>query len=93
LVFFQEAMAATLSVPVFMSSLLQLPMVRHGLRPEEKVGILMASGSSLTFRHPEIATDGVPVDSRPATRRFLSCVADFHPATRLLPIRLQPMSC
>ncbi|MCI5109686.1 MAG: aspartate/glutamate racemase family protein [Marivita sp.] len=62
MVFFQEAMANALPVPVFMSSLLQLPLIRHGLRQGEKVGILTASGTSLTPRHLEIATGGAAVE-------------------------------
>lgn len=48
---FQEALASSLRVPVFMSSLVQLPMVRliHG--PKARIGILTASARALTPRH------------------------------------------
>lgn len=62
MVLFQEEMAKALPVPVFMSSLLQLPLIRHGLTPGQKVGIISASGTSLTQRHLEAASPGAPVD-------------------------------
>lgn len=58
MVLFQEQMAAELPVPVFMSSLLQLPLIARGLARGQSVGILSASGASLTPRHMEIALGG-----------------------------------
>lgn len=58
MVLFQREMAAAMPVPVFMSGLLQLPLIHQGLRPEQSVGIISASGTSLTPRHLEIACWG-----------------------------------
>ncbi len=62
MIFFQDQLAAELPVPVFMSSLLQLPWIAAALRPGQRIGVLTASGQSLTPRHLEIATRGIPVD-------------------------------
>ena len=48
---FQAQVAAALDVPVFLSSLVQIPMIRAGLKKGQKVGVLCADGPSLT---PEI---------------------------------------
>lgn len=61
MILFQERMAAELPVPVFMSSLLQLPLISRSLRPGQKVGVITASGTSLTQRHLDIAFGGHPV--------------------------------
>ncbi|MCV2865173.1 aspartate/glutamate racemase family protein [Defluviimonas sp. WL0075] len=61
MVLFQERMAAALPVPVFMSSLLQLPLAARGLAPGQSVGIISASAASLTERHMEIALGGAEV--------------------------------
>jgi Asp/Glu/hydantoin racemase len=44
---FQREMAEALPVPVFMSSLCQVPMIVGGLRPSEQLGIVCASRPSL----------------------------------------------
>lgn len=61
MVLFQREMAAALPVPVFMSGLLQLPLIRQGLAPEQSIGIISASGGSLTKRHMDIACWGTNV--------------------------------
>lgn len=61
MILFQERMATELPVPVFMSSLLQLPFVARGLSSGQSVGIISASGASLTPRHMEIACGGADV--------------------------------
>ena len=58
MILFQEQIAAELPVPVFMSSLLQLPLVARGLARGQAVGILSASAASLTPRHLDIALGG-----------------------------------
>lgn len=45
---YQKDVAAALDIPVFLSSLLQVPIIKRGLKPQEKVGIICASASSLT---------------------------------------------
>lgn len=62
MILFQERVAAELPVPVFMSSLLQLPLVARGLAREQSVGIISASAASLTKRHMEIALGGAEVN-------------------------------
>lgn len=51
----QQELASVLDVPVFTSSLLQIPFVRMMLGPEKEIAVITASGSSLTRRHFECA--------------------------------------
>jgi hypothetical protein len=48
MVLYQDLMAKEFPVPVFMSSLLQLPFISRMLKPGEKVGIITANGKTLT---------------------------------------------
>ncbi len=61
MVLFQERIAKELKVPVFMSSLLQLPFVARGLADGQSVGIISASATSLKPKHLEIALGGANV--------------------------------
>jgi hypothetical protein len=62
LVLFQRELAAAVGVPLYSSSLLLLPMVHRMLRPDQKVGLLVASEDALTGRHlAAIGGDSVPV--------------------------------
>jgi len=45
---FQKEAAAKLDVPVYLSSLLQVPIIRRGLKPNQKVGIICANSDSFT---------------------------------------------
>jgi aspartate/glutamate racemase len=45
---FQEAVAAAVDIPVFLSSLLQLDMVTRMIGPERRVGVLTANSSAMT---------------------------------------------
>ena len=45
---YQKEAAATLDIPVFLSSVLQIPIIRQGLKPNQKVGIICAVADSLT---------------------------------------------
>ena len=45
---YQKEAAAALDAPVFLSSLLQAPLVAHSLKPDQKVGIICADSESLT---------------------------------------------
>jgi len=47
---FQKEVAAALDIPVYLSSLLQVPMVTMGLKTDQKVGIICASQESLNDR-------------------------------------------
>jgi hypothetical protein len=44
---YQQEMAAELDIPVFMSSLLQVPMICRSLKPGQKLGILCADATAL----------------------------------------------
>lgn len=48
LTIFQKQLAAEVNIPVFTSSLLQVPIVHRMLRPDQKVGILTANGETLS---------------------------------------------
>jgi Asp/Glu/hydantoin racemase len=45
--YFQKEMADALDVPVFMSSLLQVPLIARSLRSSQKVGIIFADAKSV----------------------------------------------
>jgi hypothetical protein len=51
--FFQREIAASVGVPVFMSSLLQVHMAQQVIGPDKVVGILVANSKYLTDRHLE----------------------------------------
>lgn len=62
LVLFQPELADAVGVPLFASSLIQLPMVARMLRSDQKVGLLVARKESLTPRFlAAIGGDRVPV--------------------------------
>ena len=44
---FQKQVAAAVDVPVFMSSLCQVPLIKLGLKPEQKILVMCASGESV----------------------------------------------
>lgn len=61
---FQESVAAAVRVPVFLSSLVQLPMIRAGLGAGRRVAVLAADGASVTdamLSHVGASLDGVLV--------------------------------
>ncbi len=62
LALFQEELAAAVSIPVFASSLIQVPLVYNLLGRRGRVGVLTASEPSLTERHFEaVGAGGIPV--------------------------------
>ena len=62
MVLFQRELAEAVNIPVFISSLIQVPMVHLMLRPGQKVGILTARKSSLTKDHLRaVGAESVPV--------------------------------
>src|SRR5919202_5926643 len=64
LALFQRQMAEAVSVPVFSSALIQVPMVYQMLRSDQRVGILTANRSALTedhFRGVGWSSDRIPV--------------------------------
>lgn len=49
--YFQQDVAAAVDIPVFMSSLLQVPLAQQIVGPDRVVGILMAEAPYVTERH------------------------------------------
>jgi hypothetical protein len=45
---YQQLVASRLEVPVFLSVMLQIPMILSGLRKDQKVGVIAASAAALT---------------------------------------------
>jgi hypothetical protein len=45
---YQKAAAAALNVPTFLSSIVQIPIIRQALKPRQKVGVICADHASLT---------------------------------------------
>lgn len=77
MILFQDDIARELPVPVFMSSLLQLPFIARLLRPGEKVGIVTASKKTLTPQHLRAATGGANIPVAVAGMEGRPC---FHSA-------------
>ena len=62
LALFQRELAAAVAVPLYTSSLIQLPMVHAMLRPDQQVGVLTASATSLNSHHlAAVGAESVPV--------------------------------
>lgn len=47
--YYQREVAAALDVPVFLSSLLQIPIIKRALKPDRKVGVICADSNALTL--------------------------------------------
>jgi Asp/Glu/hydantoin racemase len=61
LAMFQQEMAGAVGVPVFTSSLMQVPLVYAMLKPSQTVGIITIHAKSLTQRHlSAVGADKVP---------------------------------
>lgn len=59
---FQKEIARAVNIPVFMSSLLQIPLVYSMLNTKNKIGVLTASKQSLSERHLRaVAAEDLPV--------------------------------
>jgi hypothetical protein len=62
LVIFQRELADAVDVPLYTSSLIQLPMVGRMIRSDQRVGLLVAKERSLTRRHlAAVGAEDVPV--------------------------------
>ena len=62
LVLFQREIADAVNIPVFLSSLIQVPMVHCMLKQNQKVGILTAKKDSLTQQHfRAVGAENTPV--------------------------------
>ena len=55
MILYQPELARRLPVPVFLSSLLQLPFIRRVLSPDDQIGIITANARHLTHRHLRLA--------------------------------------
>jgi hypothetical protein len=51
MILFQEELAREFPVPVFTSSLLQLPFIQATLRPQDRIGVITADASNMTPEH------------------------------------------
>ena len=58
MIVYQKELAAALPVPVFLSSLLQLPFIARLYGPDSEVGIIASSSASLKEEHISMALDG-----------------------------------
>jgi len=45
---YQKEVAAALDIPVFLSSLLQIPLISRALKPDQKIGVITANSIALT---------------------------------------------
>jgi len=61
MIVYQNQLAAALPVPVFLSSLLQLPFMARLSGPDSAIGIIASSSNSLSDQHLRIATCGTPM--------------------------------
>jgi len=62
LVLFQQELADAVGVPLYASSLIQVPMVHRMLRRDARVGLLVAHKDALTRRHlAAVGADGLPI--------------------------------
>lgn len=63
LALFQKEIAAALPVPVFMSSLMLIPLVSRMLKPDQKVGFIASGAKYITKKHFESVgvDDSVPI--------------------------------
>ena len=88
LAMFQPQLAQAVSVPVFTSSLMLVPLLRRMLPPEQEIGILSVEADSLTERHFQGAgwsRDEIPVvlagmDGRYFNQRLIGDQPDFDPS-------------
>ena len=79
--FFQKELAATVDIPVFASSLIQIPMVHSSLKPEQAIGVITAEKRHLTRWH--FANTGIPA-------YIPLCVADIANVEEFAKLRDTP---
>lgn len=62
LTIFQKELADCVDIPVYASSLIQVPMIHRMLKPSQKIGLLVACKESFTRRHLlSVGAESVPV--------------------------------
>ena len=82
---YQREVAAALDIPVFLSSLLQVPMIVRALKPGQQVGVLFADASAVNQNMLESCgvTADLPVvymgmEDQPEFRNILDCTGEFN---------------
>jgi hypothetical protein len=85
--YYQKQAAARLQVPVFLSSLLQISMIRQALKPGQKIGVLCADDRSLSREVLQACGIEDPsnliiagVQDLPEFKNILYCTCHFNPA-------------
>jgi len=85
--YYQKEAAAALDVPVFLSSLLQIPIVKRALKPNQKVGVLCADSEALSL--DVLEANGIDdlssvviagAQDLPEFQNILRCTGHFNPA-------------
>jgi len=62
LIWFQKEIANSVNVPVFTSSLIQVPMVARMIRTDQKIGILVADSRTINKNHLKAANiENIPI--------------------------------
>ncbi len=72
--FFQKELADAVNIPVFASSLIQIPMVYSSLKPKQAVGVITADKQHLTKAH--FINSGIP-ESIPIRIASVAQVGEF----------------
>ena len=85
--YYQKQAAAALDVPVFLSSLLQVPIISQSLKPAQKVAVVCADSKALSvdvLTACGIADGGdmviVGAEDLPEFQNILQCTHHFNPA-------------
>jgi len=85
--YYQKEAAAALEVPVFLSSLLQIPVIKQTLKPDQKVGVICASYDALSKE--TLGACGVDdlselvivgAQDLPEFRNIVNCTRHYNPA-------------
>ena len=72
--YFQQELAAAVNIPVFTSSLMQIPMIYQALKPDQAIGVITADKQHLTKAH--FINSGIP-DNIPIKVASISHVSEF----------------
>jgi len=82
---YQCEVANALDIPVFLSSLLQVPLVHRALKPQQQIGILFADDSAVNSRMltacgigPDLPIVYRGLQNAPEFRNILDCTGTFH---------------
>lgn len=72
---FQKQVAEAVNVPVFLSSLCQIPMIKLGLKPAQKIAVFAASGENLN----QILLQKLGVDAKDCLVQNIGDLESFAP--------------